>query len=112
MQAKSQGLILSILLQILLTDPEYPSGLCFLPLARWNPGQWGVTKEMALLADVLLPALNLAKASLSVAVMLVLHFHITWGGKGLQTLQDSQGQHMTYWEVQKDDGFYYQVVEL
>lgn len=47
-QAKSQGLILSIL----LIDLEYLSGLCFLPLAQWPPVQWGITKKMVLLADV------------------------------------------------------------
>lgn len=97
MQAKSQGLILSILLQILLLDLEYPSGLCFFSLAQWNPGQWGVTKKMALLADLLLPALNVVKAS---------------SLRGLWTLQDSQGPHWTCWEVHKDDCFHYQVLEL
>lgn len=62
-QAKSQGLILRILLHIILRDLECPSGLCFLPLAQWSPGQWGVTKKVALLAEVLMPSLSLAKAS-------------------------------------------------
>lgn len=62
-EATSQGLIFSILLQIIVIDLEYPSGLCLLPLAQWNPGQWEATQEMALLAGILLPSLSLAKVS-------------------------------------------------
>lgn len=47
-----------------------------------------------------------------IAVMLVLHFHITRGGRRLWTWQDSHGLRPTCGEVHKDDGFYCQVLEL
>lgn len=67
-QSKAHSFIY-FLPRILLKDLEYLSGLWFLPLAQWtwcwatSTVQWRIIKNMALLVDVLLASVKLAKAS-------------------------------------------------
>lgn len=50
-----------------------------------------------------------------IAVMLVLHFHIMWGRNGVVlnkgAQQDPHGPNPPCWEVHKDDGLCYEVLE-
>lgn len=91
----------------------YRSWISFRALAQWNPGQWGATQEIALLADVLLPSLNLAKAS-SLSLWCCSCISTSQGEEGdcgpCRTLRATS--NVLGGEVHKDDGFYYQVLEL